>query len=181
MMESCYTRSVVPDVNQPPSARAVVIGYGSPLRGDDGAGWHAAQQLDSSIHDPSIQIICVHQLAPELAEVCSQADLVIFMDASSSGNPGEISCVPVAVQSPASTPQAPPPSCSHHVTPVTLLTIAKQLYGREPRAYLLSIGGESFALGEELSATVKASLPQLLHQARSLLASLSASRDHDSR
>jgi hypothetical protein len=46
---------------------------------------------------------------------------------------------------------------------------------------VLSIAGESFALGEELSATVKARVRELLRQGRAFLASLAASQDQDSR
>jgi hydrogenase maturation protease len=146
-----------------------VIGYGSPLRSDDGAGWVAAQELASTVRDPQVHILWRHQLAPELAEVCSQAELVIFIDAATGSDPGKIACVPVSCDDPAARSQTQ--SCSHHATPATILSLSKTLYGRAPRSYVLSIVGESFALGENLSPTVQASLPELLKKALALIGS----------
>ena len=42
----------------------LIIGYGNPLRGDDGFGWHAALRLREIIHDDGIEILPVHQLTP---------------------------------------------------------------------------------------------------------------------
>jgi hydrogenase maturation protease len=171
-MESYYTRSAAPDVNPSRPPRAVVIGFGSPLRSDDSIGWRAAEELASTSQDPSVRVIQCHQLGPELAEICSQAELVVFIDAASGDTPGEISCVPVPAKSPGGAEA--PLSCSHQLTPATLLTIAKTVYGQVPRAWLLSIVAQSFALGEELSAPLQAALPQLLDQARALLANMDA-------
>jgi hydrogenase maturation protease len=172
-MASYSTRSAAPEVNPSPPARAVVIGYGSPLRSDDAIGWRTAQELASTSQDPTVHFIQRHQLGPELAEICSQAELVVFIDAASGDTPGKISCVPVDAGNPDAA--AAPLSCSHQLTPATLLTIAKTLYGRVPRAWLLSIVAQSFALGEELSPSLQAALPQLLDRARALLANNDAS------
>jgi hydrogenase maturation protease len=156
-------------VNQSPPAGAVVIAYGSPLRSDDGLGWRAAEGLTSSLRNSAIKIISRHQLAPELAEICSGAELVIFIDAASSGKPGKISCVPVSVNDVTSVSQAAAMACSHHLNPATLLSLSRTLYGRVPQAYVLSMAGERFELGEQLSAAVEAALPELISKARSLL------------
>jgi hydrogenase maturation protease len=62
--------------------RALIIGYGCPLRGDDAFGWHAAHRLLKLAGNDSVQVLATHQLTPELAEPISHADLVIFIDAS---------------------------------------------------------------------------------------------------
>jgi len=82
----------------------LIIGYGSPLRGDDGLGWAVAGQLAAHIPDESVEIRVVHQLTPELVEPISEAELVIFVDASREGPVGKWSCVEVE---PETGPSAP--------------------------------------------------------------------------
>jgi hydrogenase maturation protease len=44
----------------------LLIGYGNPLRGDDGLGWQVADQVARDA-DKSIKVVATHQLTPELA------------------------------------------------------------------------------------------------------------------
>jgi hydrogenase maturation protease len=135
-------------------ARVLVIGYGNPLRGDDGLGWHAAEALRSTL--PEAEILTVHQLTPELAEDASRAELVIFLDAGEGGVPGDWRETPVC-EEPLSTQ-----AFTHHVTPASLLSAARQLYGQAPQGSLSSMAGESFDYREGLSETVSAALPTML-------------------
>ena len=66
--------------------RTLIIGYGNPLRGDDGVGWEVASRLAATIPEEAAHIMTVHQLTPELAESVSEAELVIFIDASDGEN-----------------------------------------------------------------------------------------------
>jgi hydrogenase maturation protease len=61
--------------------RILIIGYGNPLKSDDGLGWHAAQELSRELTPPGVKVIRAHQLTPELAEEASTAELVLFIDA----------------------------------------------------------------------------------------------------
>jgi hydrogenase maturation protease len=137
----------------------LLIGYGNPLREDDGIGWRVVEELANgqwSMVNP--QFVAVHQLLPELAEPISQADLVIFVDAAVEGEPGEIRRVDL-------TPQAERPGAfSHQVGPAGLLESARVLYGRYPPATLFTITAAQMGYGEELSPTVAAALPHLLRQ-----------------
>lgn len=143
---------------------ALIIGYGNPLRGDDGLGPRAADLLGGMV---------LHQLNPELAEPISRAGLVIFIDAAETGRPGEWTCVEVR----------PAPSAerlfTHHLDPGALLAAARALYGRAPRALLFTMAGESFDLGEELSPAVAAALPELVKAIKAATAGRSA-RSHRS-
>lgn len=132
--------------------RVLVIGFGNPLRGDDGLGWVAAERLLG--HEEALEVLAVHQLTPELAEPVSRADLVIFIDARQDGTPGEVSLEAVLPE--------PPAAFWHHVTPGILLGSAQTLYGRSPEAVLFSITGEEFGYREGLSPVVEAALPELL-------------------
>jgi hydrogenase maturation protease len=76
-------------------ARVLIIGFGNPLRGDDGFGWHAAQRLCERLGSPDVQVIACHQLTPELAEDIGAAERVLFIDAARDLPSGEIRCAPV--------------------------------------------------------------------------------------
>jgi hydrogenase maturation protease len=135
-------------------ARILILGYGNPLRGDDGIGWRAAEELSRLSSLPDVEVLIRYQLTPELADVVSQANAVIFIDASRDGEPGELTFQPVV-------PTAEPASLSHELSPAAVLELCRQLYRRCPPAFLVSLCGECFDHGEGLSPKVAASLPRL--------------------
>lgn len=141
--------------------RVLIIGYGNPLRADDGLGWRAAEQLREGL-PADMEILTVHQLTPELAEDASRAELVVFIDAGEGGAPGSWKREEVA-------PDSGRQPFTHHVTPASLVSAAGALYGRAPRAVLFSMAGESFAFGEGLSPRVAAALPGMLEEVKALL------------
>ncbi len=134
-------------------AGVLVIGYGNPLRGDDGFGWHAARSLCQDEAGSILEVIACHQLTPELAEPMSRAQLVIFIDAELGEVPGQLSCQAVEPQLGFTA------SLSHQLDPPTLLAWAQSLYGTCPPAVLLCVTGQSFAHEEELSPAMRAALP----------------------
>jgi hydrogenase maturation protease len=147
---------------------ALVLACGNSLRGDDGLAVAIARFLHAGFCDPRTEILASQQWTPELAEPISRADLVIFLDASVSLSPGSIRLQSVA-------PAAPRPgSLTHSVTPGALLGLAKQLYERVPeRAYLLTVGGESFEYPERLCHSVLRAIPAVLTQIKALLSCVS--------
>ena len=58
---------------------------------------------------------------------------------------------------------------SHHLTPTTLVALARELYGRAPDVYLVGCGGDSFEMGDELSPIVLAALPRVVDAAAALV------------
>jgi hydrogenase maturation protease len=144
--------------------RALVLACGNALRGDDGVAMHIASCLRNGLCDPDTYIHSEHQWTPELAEPISKAELVIFLDASASVEPGRIAC------------QALQPiykssgSLTHQTSPATLLALAETLYGAYPaRAYLLTVGGASFEMAEGLSEPVRRAIPQAIERIKALL------------
>lgn len=123
--------------------RLLVIGYGNPLRGDDGFGYRAAERIPGAI--------AVHQLTPELVEPIARADRVVFLDATAEGAPGEIRRRAVH-------PAAAESGFTHHATPEALLSGAIALYGRAPEAEIVTVCGADFSVSETLSAAVAAAL-----------------------
>jgi hydrogenase maturation protease len=140
----------------------LVLAVGNPLRSDDGLAWHAADELRSSGSQSEIEILKVHQLAPELAEDVSRAAQVIFVDAAATGEPGTLSCERVVGSAAES-------ASSHSFTPAALLQLATTLYGVLPTAFLVSVAGKSFEHGEFLSPEVGQALPQLVAKIQELM------------
>jgi hydrogenase maturation protease len=135
--------------------KPLIIAYGNPLRGDDGLGWHAARLLGPVAARRNAEMLTCHQLAPELAQQLSETDTVVFVDAASEGRPGRIEWRRVEAR-----PERA--AFAHHASPESLLGMAKELYGRCPRAFVVSVAGETFAYGETLSPAVNAALPALV-------------------
>ena len=137
----------------------LIIGYGNPLRGDDGVGWRVAEQAAVSLADAPVAVLTVHQLTPELAEPISRAGRVVFVDAAAEGEPGTVNCFGLE-----DTGQRPvlQPIGSHLTTPDALLAMAGELFGRRPPATMVTIAGESFAVSEALTPGVEGAIPAAL-------------------
>lgn len=132
----------------------LLIGYGSLLRRDDGVGQRiAAEVADWEL--PGVRSRPQHQLTPELAESLAEVDRVIFVDASLEGTGVEIQPL---------SPDSRPAVMGHSLTPSSLLGMTQWLYERCPQAWLISIPGEEFGLGEELSESVEEAMTQVLRQ-----------------
>jgi hydrogenase maturation protease len=145
-------------------ARILIVGYGNPLRGDDGAGWRAAQRLRDLVRDPEVEVLCLHQLTPELMEPLSRAAFAVFIDARAGGEPGAIRerrIEPLA---------GGPASFTHHSTPEALLAGARELYGSAAEAVMITVAGEDFALSAELSPPVERRLDDAVAAALRLAA-----------
>ncbi len=149
-------------------ATALIIGYGNPLRGDDGLGQRAAELLEEEFAGADVQVRACQQLTPELAEEVSAAEVVLFIDAAHDSPPGEFRCRRLEADSRASA------SFAHALEPEALLAAAHALYGRCPDAALLSVGGEHFGHTASLSSTVEQALPALLEMARFIITGYTA-------
>jgi hydrogenase maturation protease len=135
--------------------KIAIIGYGNTLRGDDAIGWLAAEELSTRIDDPRVKLIRKHQLNPELAETISRFDAVLFVDATNEGTPGEVRCHKVE-------PRLHDSGLTHSASPAALLVLARELYGRAPRGYLVTLCGESYDLRERLSPRIERAMPRLV-------------------
>jgi hydrogenase maturation protease len=144
-------------------SRVLIIGFGNPLRSDDGIGWIAADQLRDQIEDSEIEILTCHQLHPELADRIADAQRVIFIDASIGDRPGMLE-----VQSIASVPYSPG-SFSHQLDPARLLACTWELYRHSPEAFVVTVTGEDFGYGSNLTSTVAALVPSLVAGVKSLI------------
>ncbi len=139
--------------------RVLIVAYGNPLRSDDGVGWRAADALDAKFAGSAVDILCTHQLTPEIAESASGVEAVLFVDAASTDatdtRPGEIGEGHIV-------PAKETPSFSHHLSPSAVMALARDLYSAAPAAFCVTLTGESFDHGESLSPLVTAALPILV-------------------
>ena len=148
------------------SAR-LVVGYGNPLRADDGLGWVVAQRLSASLDGDGlfgdVVVLAEHQLTPELAEPISRARLVLFVDAREGDQPGRVGCQVLAPTGDGSL------AFSHDVDPSSLIQMARLLYGARPTAVVVSVDGDQFGYGTALSTVVQAAIPGVIQRIRELL------------
>src|SRR5690606_31971958 len=122
----------------------LVIGYGNPLRSDDAIGQHVAWELMKHFDRSDLLVRIAYQLTPELAEIVSHFETVVFIDARVGSRLGEM--VWEEIQ-----PAIGTGAFTHNVTPGALLGAAHELYGRTPSGLLISIVGEVFDYGTDLS------------------------------
>ena len=122
--------------------RILVLGYGNPGRQDDGLGPAVAAGIDR-LGLSNITAYDNYQLNIEDALEVAEHDVVWFVDAAKAGP----SPYDVRDLSPAPTIEF----TSHIVAPEAILAIARQFYGKTPRAFLLAIRGYQFEFVEELT------------------------------
>jgi hydrogenase maturation protease len=144
--------------------RTLVIGYGSPIRGDDAIGPLAADALAAGPLPPGLRVLSRHVLTAELAEDLAAAERVIFVDAAVQGSAGEVQ---VRQLQPDSTAMS---TMAHFLDPRELLAWCQTLYQHVPQAWLVSAAAESFAYASyTLSPAATAALPAVLAEVRRLV------------
>jgi hydrogenase maturation protease len=125
-----------------PGANLLVIGYGNPLRCDDGVGPKVAEAFEA-LHLPGVQTLVCQQLSPEHAEPISKARLVVFVDAAVDA-PKEMQLRKLEA---GDTFQL----MAHAANPRTLLALARDVFGHCPRAWWLTIPAEKLDFGSDFS------------------------------
>jgi hydrogenase maturation protease len=150
------------------SASPLILGIGNPLRSDDGLGRAVAQQL-AQAGDLECSVQVVHQLMPELAQDMAAARLVVMIDASRAGEPGEMRVRPLSPSlQPAGTIGA------HHATPEELAALTAAIYGHCPPVVVITMTGADFSLGERLSSIVEQKIALVSAAVRQICASFRA-------
>jgi hydrogenase maturation protease len=138
----------------------LVIGYGNELRGDDGVGPKIVAALEA-MQLPGVCTLACHQLAPELAEPVARAGRVVFVDAAVD-EPRKVQLRPLQ-------PAASSRLLTHAADPRTLLALARDLFGRCPAAWLLTIPVDHLEFSEELSPRARAGKKIALEKIQELL------------
>ena len=130
------------------TAPLLIFAYGNPSRGDDALGPQLLDLLAESRAQhpewPDLELVTDFQLQVEHAVDLEGRDLALFIDASvSCPNPFRFSPLWPAQDASYTT---------HEMSPQAVLHVFERVYQRPaPPSFLLSVRGESFELGEQLS------------------------------
>ena len=138
-----------------PRVDLLVIGYGNTLRGDDGAGPHVAETV-AAMNRPGVRALACPLLTPELADPISKAGAVIFVDATVDA-PRKVR---LSKLRPAKTAQI----LAHAAGPATLLALARDLFGRAPKAWCLTIPAVKFDFSDIFSPETQQAIPPALEK-----------------
>lgn len=146
------------------SRKALIIGYGSPIRGDDAIGPLVADRLEAGGLPAGVDVISRHILTADLVPDIAASDLVVFLDADVTGPPGEVKCQPLVPDPRAVSTMA------HFLDPRELLAWSQALYDRLPEAWLVSAAGMSFDFaGYELTPAAEQAVGPMLARVRALI------------
>jgi hydrogenase maturation protease len=125
-------------------APVLVLAVGNPSRGDDAIGPELAARLEAAAL-PGVEVITEFQLQVENALDLVGRERVFFVDAGT-GTPPPFELRPVAAVDDFL-------HTSHAISPEAVLATYRRVTGESPPdAWVLCVRGESFELGESLSA-----------------------------
>jgi len=163
-----------------PGAGVLVVGYGNPLRSDDGVGPLVAERLAADPRLRGADVRAEHQLTPELALDASRVALLVLVDAADGVPAGEVvvrELAPAVAAGSAARGSAGGieeggAPLTHHVDPAALLGLARELWGAAPRTVLVGVGPASLELGDTLTAQVEAAVPRAVEAVVAVVAAV---------
>jgi hydrogenase maturation protease len=131
-------------------APVLVLAVGNPSRGDDALGPALAERLEA-LALPGVEVLVDFQLQVEHSLDLVGREVVVFVDA------GAQTPAPYQLLEAQSAEELA--HTSHALAPGAVLAAYRRVHGSEPpRALVLCVRGESFELGEPLSAAAAAHL-----------------------
>jgi hydrogenase maturation protease len=142
----------------------LVVGYGNPLRTDDGIGWRAAEAVATDPRLVTTTIVTSHQLLPEHALDVSRARLVVLIDARVGPPAGSIVVEEVEPAASGGT------AWSHHLGPASLAALARELYGQVPPVFTVGVGVSSMEVGELLTGALERAIPDVVDAVAGIVA-----------
>jgi hydrogenase maturation protein HypF len=165
-MELCNMKSTATNLTeskiQNPKSKILLIGYGNPLRGDDGAGQRVATAI-AKWNLSNLQSIAVHQLLPELAEPLAATEQAIFVDVY----PADVD-QGLQIRRLETNPDIKL-SAGHTADPRSLLALTQQVYGTSPASWWVLIPAICFEFGEQLSTVTEQGINDALQQIQELI------------
>lgn len=143
----------------PPIAGLLVIGYGNPLRCDDGVGPKVAEVIEE-LHLPAVRTLVCQQLSPEHAEPIARARTVVFVDAAVD-TPKEVLLRKLE-------PNESSQLMAHAADPRTMLALARDVFGHCPEAWWLTIPAVKLGFGEDLSPEAQRGFEKAVREIKKL-------------
>ncbi len=145
------------------TSKTIIIGYGNIDRSDDGVSFAVINELRRQLGQKKLEegetgldelnsendSIFLSQLVPEIMELLTGYDKIVFVDAHVGSDMDDLNCSSVLAQYVSS-------SFTHHMTPSTLLAFLQTMYQCEPQAHLVSIRGYDFDFKRTFSPKVQA-------------------------
>ena len=144
-----------------PSSDFLVIGYGNVLRHDDGVGPRVAEAIEA-LQLPGVHTLICQLLTPELAEPISRARIAVFVDAAVDA--------PKEVQLRKLEPNESSQIMAHAADPRTMLALARDVYGRTPEAWWLTIPVVKLGFGDDLSPEAQRGFATAVEKIKALCA-----------
>ena len=144
--------------------RTLVLGIGNPILGDDGVGFHIAQELAREVKDENIDVKDTSAGGLNLLELIVGYDKVIIIDAimTKDGEAGEIYQL-----RPADVGETAQSTISaHHLDLLAMIKLGKELFpGKMPEEVkVLAVGVQEVAwVTEELTGKVKEAVPMAVN------------------
>ncbi len=120
--------------------RALVVGLGNTLRGDDALGPIVAERIRAQTSEDDVTVLLRHGLQPELVEDVATARAVVLVDVSLDGLSGRVD-----VRRVHSARRSPAPS-THAWEIDDLVAAAEHLIGDVPPVWIVSTLGLDFDL-----------------------------------
>ena len=121
-----------------------IIGYGNPLRRDDGIGAFVAENLRNAV-GRSTRILAFQQLDPIALEEVQETDVIILVDATVEDLDRGIRWKRVRSE------RLRFSHTTHHMRPADFVGLLDALYHRTPETWVISVKGEDFGHGAGLT------------------------------
>jgi len=124
----------------------LVIGYGNPLRGDDGVASVVLEEM-RNLASPlqEITFLYRHQLDIADAELIRLCKAVVFVDAHASEGLGDLELKRIVSSS------SIPSHTVHISSPEELMHLVNEIYEAYPQAFLCAVKGHDFSLGAPIT------------------------------
>ena len=144
--------------------RTLVLGIGNPILGDDGIGFHIAQELAKEIKDENIGVKDTSVNGLNLLELIVGYDKLIVIDAimTEEAKAGEI----YRLKPRSSSETAWSTISLHHLNLATTIEIGKRLFPQEipGEVIIFAVGAQEVTeVTEEMTARVKEAIPRVIN------------------
>jgi hydrogenase maturation protease len=139
----------------------LVLGYGTPIRGDDSLGWVVIDELRKKALPENVRLESHHMLLPEHVFLFEGYDKIIFVDIEEGEEPGKVTRYDL------SQAQINEDAFTHVFSPQKLLSMTGDYFGTTPAGVLFTLTGQEFDYKEGLSEPVQNALPALLQKIES--------------
>jgi hydrogenase maturation protease len=144
-------------------APVVVIGIGNAMRGDDGVGPAAVEQLRLG-HDPRVDYVTLDGESTRLLDAWRGRERAVVIDAvRSEAEPGAVHRLELGHDA---MPTGPPATSTHGGGLAEALELGRELDRLPLRLIVLGVEAGDLSPGEGLSPAVSAALPCLVERVR---------------